>query len=506
MGTIANYILERLSPPRILPINDRRERDIATRTIASSAGYFAETGIAMSTVNSEKIDSQLLADNALNKKDSLTQVTNAGDIKKINQVLMALYNQNPDSVQIVLLSWLLFVNLVTQKKDNGEVFIPNISDEWIENAKAHFEKKFRTAKSLKEIKSHFSFFQSVFQNSYVLRYYDSGNAGSWPWSLETKKRDEFFAFRIAITGSMCINGHAFSKDLFDLPLVINHAENEILFGPIYFKSRSPNKPALKSKELSKSEGAFGNLSLWSSVTGYFDPHPKMYQDAASKAGEDGVGGSIYTSAPAIKEAAAGSDSRGDKRKRHRGNTSAVASSAGEDGVGGSSHTSAPAIKDASTSSIKTYGAAHTQDIAGTNSVEDTFGSIGSNHNHHHDECNSKSRGVTLTSCAGDSLGSHENQARPLNLCKAMIGYRKLNAEGLYKQILITNAVSESLLLNLDIRLIYLHSNFNIYQKTQGAVATGDLDPDKFKKYLDRLKELSSGGFRIDTRRRKHKLN
>jgi hypothetical protein len=88
----------------------------------------------------------------------------------------------------------------------------------------------------------------------------------------------------------------------------------------------------------------------------------------------------------------------------------------------------------------------------------------------------------------------------------MIGYRKLNAEGLYKQILITNAVSESLLLNLDIRLIYLHSNFNIYQKTQGAVATGDLDPDKFKKYLDRLKELSSGAFRIDTRRRKHKLN
>jgi hypothetical protein len=57
-----------------------------------------------------------------------------------------------------------------------------------------------------------------------------------------QKRDEFFAFKIAITGSMCINGHAFSKDLFDLPLVINRADNEILFGPIYFKSRPPEKP------------------------------------------------------------------------------------------------------------------------------------------------------------------------------------------------------------------------------------------------------------------------
>lgn len=158
-------------------------------TIVSSIDNTAESGIT--TGSAVKNISQQFADNALKKKDCLTEVTNAAEIKKINQVLLALYNQNPDSVQIVLLSWLLFADLITGKNENGEVFIPNISHEWIDNAKDHFHKKFRSSKSLKDIKSHFSFFQSVFQNSYVLRYGDSRKAGSWPWSIETKKRMNF---------------------------------------------------------------------------------------------------------------------------------------------------------------------------------------------------------------------------------------------------------------------------------------------------------------------------
>jgi hypothetical protein len=171
-GTFASFIKEKVSPPKVVStIVDKNRGLEEARTIVSSAEDFAESGAA--TGNAAKIISQQFTGKAVNKKDYLTEVTNAAEIEKINQVLLALYNQNSDSVHTVLLSWLLFADLITEGKENGEVFIPNIGDEWIENAKCHFDKKFRSTKNLKDIKSHFSFFQSVFQNSYVLRFGDN---------------------------------------------------------------------------------------------------------------------------------------------------------------------------------------------------------------------------------------------------------------------------------------------------------------------------------------------
>jgi hypothetical protein len=130
--------------------------------------------------------SQQFADNALKRKTDLTEVTNAAEIKKINQVLMALYNQNPDSVQIVLLSWLLFADLITGKNGEWRSFHPKYRAISGLTTRKFPEKKFRSSKSLRLIIS-----ITVFQNSYVLRYGDSGKAGSWPWSIETKKRMNF---------------------------------------------------------------------------------------------------------------------------------------------------------------------------------------------------------------------------------------------------------------------------------------------------------------------------